>query len=307
MSAELTIIPPILITDDFLVSSTATEDEHGEYNPATTYAADEKVISTVTHRIYRSALSGNVGKDPTDLNNQFGTTVYWIDEGPTNRHAMFDGIVSTATKVASPLTVVVRPEFFDALYLDGLDADAYELTIRDAPGGNIIYYAAEDLEGSAPDDYWEYFYEPFEPLTELLVLNIEPYFAAEITLTLTKASGLVSCGLFAVGPQKPLGFAEFQAAVEPKSYSFIDINDRGDLQIIKGKATTDMRITSVLDNSAANRILKDVQEALDLPCVVIGTDLPQYGGLRVYGLISGVLTYENPKQSKLDITVKGLK
>lgn len=288
-----------------VVSSTATENEYPAWVIGTTYAIGDRCISTVTHRIYESVKESNTGKDPTDVANQSGTTAYWLDIGPTNRWAMFDSEVSTQTEIASPLTVVLRPGAFNAVYLCGLDAEAIEMTVQDEPGGNVTFSYSGTLEGSAPADYWEYFFERFRPQVDFIASGIEEYNAAEITITLTRSSGLVKCGVLAVGDLRPLGKTQRGAKAKPKSYSYIKTDDFGNTSIKRRKKATDMSATVVVDLSEANTVLQTVRDMLDVPCVWIGTGLPEYGGLRVFGLGSGEMSYE-PPVAILTLDIQGM-
>ncbi|MBP6708792.1 MAG: hypothetical protein KA223_06500 [Candidatus Accumulibacter sp.] len=303
---SLYVLPPIALTDAMFVSSTVPETDYAAYAAGTTYAVGTRCISAVTHRIYESLRASNTGNDPTAIVNRAGTAPWWLEVGPTNRWAMFDSVVSTQTTVASPLTVVLRPGQFNAVYLGGLDADQLALTVRDAPGGAVIYDATLVLEGSAPADYYEHFFDRFKPQRDYLASGLDAYYTAEITLTLTKASGSVKCGILALGDLKPLGATMYGAKAKPKTYSYIDIDDFGSLTIKRRKATTDVSLSAMLKLDEANTTLETIQSVLDVPCAWIGNDLPEYGGLRVFGLGSGELTYDLPKDCKLSLTIQGL-
>lgn len=307
MSASLSVLKPIPIADAMLVSSTAPENDHPAWSAATTYALADRVISTATHRIYESAKAGNLARDPTDINNRVGSPPWWIDVKPTNRWAMFDGSVSTQTIIASPLTVVLRPGFFNANYLGGLDAENVAITIKDAPGGTVIYSYSAALENSAPDDYYEYFFSPFNPQTDLLLNGFPPYNDAEITITLTRTSGNVKCGMAALGDLFPLGESQFGIKAKPKTYSYIKLNSYGDQEIKRGASAKDLSVVATCTLAQANAILDVITSLLDVPCVVAANDLPQYSGARTFGLIAGEMTYANAVQCEVSINVQGFK
>lgn len=306
MSAKLSVIVPNPIATNNLASSTAPENDYAVWSSATTYALGALVISTVTHRIYESMQASNLNKDPTDIKNQSGATVYWLDVGPTNRWAMFDGEVSTQTVIASPLTVVMKPGVFNSIYMAGLDADDVTITVKDAPGGNVIFSYTAALEGSAPGDYDEYFWDPFKPLSDLVVEGIEQYGSAELTLTLSKGSGTVKCGVMSTGDLRVLGKTLYGAKVKPKSYSYIKTDDFGVTKIVRRKATTDMSLTAHMDMTEAQASLGIIQSLLDVPAIWIGSNLPIYGGLRTFGLGSGEITYAGPDRAELSLSVMGV-
>ncbi|HEU0282956.1 MAG TPA: hypothetical protein VFQ99_04170 [Gallionella sp.] len=300
----LSVLVPIAITDAMFTSSTAPENDYPVW-VAGSYAVGYRCISTVTHRIYESLIASNT-KDPTDILNRTGTTPAWLDIGATNKWACLDGLVSTPTKLASPLTMVFTPGFFNALCLFGLDAENLAITVKDAPGGNVIYSDSGALESSAPGDWYEYFFDPFKPQTDFVASEIPPYNNAEVTITLTSATADVACGMLQMGDLRPLGETQYGAKAKPKTFSYIKINDFGENEIVRRKKAKDMTLSAWLKLEEANSVLETVGDMLDIPCMWIGTDLPEYTGLRVFGLGSGEVSYDHPQDCLLTVDVKGL-
>lgn len=306
MTASLSVLAPVTVDDTILTSSTVTENDYAPWSNTTSYTVNSFCISTVTHRVYQ-CLVANTGKDPTDVNNRAGTTVYWLDYGPTNRWAMFDGEVSTQTVAASPLTVVLRPGSFTGFYLAALDAGNISVTIKDAPGGVVIYTYTGALEGSQPADWDEYFFDRFKPLTDFLASGIDQYNSAEMTVTLSNtAGGTVKCGVLAVGDLRSLGQTQYGAKAKPKTYSYIKTDDFGNTSIKRRKAAKDMTATAFLDISEANTVTDLITSLLDVPAVWIASDLTEYGFLRVFGLGSGEISADGPGYCQLSLSVQGL-
>jgi hypothetical protein len=306
MSEFLSVLVAVDITDAMFISSTAPETDHAAWSSGTTYTVGQRCISTTTHRIYESLANANVGKDPTDIANRTGSTVWWQDVDPTNKWAMLDGEVSTQTVLASPLTIVIRPGFFNALYLGGVDAENLSVEVRDAPAGNIIYSFSGALEASMPPDYYEHFFDRFKPQTDFLASGIDQYNDAEVSLTLTSATGTVKLGVIALGDLRPLGKTQYGAKAKPKTYSYIKVDEFGKNKIKRRKAAKDMSLSAWLKLEEANSVLETITSLLDVPCVWIGTGLPEYTGLRVFGLGSGEISYDKPKDCLLTIDVQGL-
>jgi hypothetical protein len=219
---------------------------------------------------------------------------------------MFDGEVSTQTVAASPLTVVLRPGSFTGFYLAGLDAGTITVTVKDAPGGVVIYTYTGALEGSQPSDWDEYFFDRFKPLTDFLASDIDQYNSAEITVTLSSASGTVKCGVLAIGDLRSLGQTQYGAKAKPKTYSYIRTDDFGKTSIKRRKTAKDMDASAYLDLSEANTVTDLITELLDVPAVWIASGLPEYGFLRVFGLGSGEISPESPAQCQLSLSVQGL-
>lgn len=301
----LNVIVPTTVTDSILVSSTAPENDYAAWSAATVYAAGTRVIVAATHRIYESGQGGNQNKDPTDALNRTGTPPWWFEVKPTNRWAMFDGLINTATTIATPLTVVLRPGFIGAIYLSGLIGESCSVSIKDAPGGTVVFTYTETLENSEPPDYWEHFFSPFRQQDDLFLTDIPPYSGMEITITISSTSGNVACGFLAVGDIRPLGMTEFDAEAQPKTYSYIGEDNYGNTKIIQRPSAKSMRLTAEVDINNADYVEETVRGLQDVPAVWIGVDLANYAGLRVVGLGSGPLVYKNPRQCFLNLNVKG--
>ena len=211
------------------------------------HALGARVIVVATHRIYESGQAGNLGKDPTDIVNRTGTPPWWIEVSPTNKWEMFDGLIKTATTVATPLTVVLRPGFIDGMYFSGLVGENIDISIKDVPGGTVVYAHSETLENSQPPDYWEYFFMPFRQQDDLFLPDIPPYSNMEITVTISSTSGNVSCGFMSVGDIRMLGTTEFDAEAQPKTYSYIGDDNYGNTKIIRRPSAKNMRLTAEVD------------------------------------------------------------
>jgi len=307
MTAILTVLKPVPITTAMLTSTSATE-EVAPYAFLNTYAVGGRCRSDVTHRIYESKKAGNVGNDPTLEANRAGSTPWWQDVGPTNDWAMFDNDVSTQTVAQSPLTVVVAPGFFSSAQFFGLDADFITVTVRDKPGGAIVKTVTHELESSEPADYDEYFWDDFEPEASFAVGEIEQYYKAEATVTLTRTGGgLVRCGAMVVGDEVALGKALAQPKVKPRTFSFVSTDKFGVTSITRRKAVTDMDVTALMDVSEANSVLAAVQSLLDVPCAWKGSDSVYYAGLRCFGLGSAEITYDvAPGKCQISLNVQGV-
>ena len=306
MSASLSVLVPIPVVGSVLASSNVAEADYAPWAVGTTYAKDARCISVATHRIYQSAVAGNIGHDPTDIASRTGTTVYWIDVGPTNRHAMFDGEVSTQTSVATSLTVALRPGALNSIYAAGIDAETYSVAVTDGPGGTSVFAVSGELESSAPADYYEHFFDRFLPQTDLLVTGIPPYIGGEVVVTFSKIAGTVKCGVLAIGDLRPLGSTQFGAKAKPKTYSYIKTDELGNNSIKRRKSARDMSASARIPIREASSVLDTITELLDVPAVWVGTDLADYTGLRCYGLGSGELSYENAVEALLTLNVQGM-
>lgn len=310
------LVPVDLRPDNVFRSMSSGDEEMAEDTYASqwvagrTYAAGDRIYFYGTHRVYESVKDGNTGKDPSLVANQYnaaGAPTWWIDIGPTNRYAMFDGLVSTQTSAPSPLKITLTPGAFNGLALFGLEADAISVEVRDQPGGEVYYSETNvPLEGSAPDDYYEYFFERFKPQRQFISTGIEPYSTSEITVTLYKGSGNVKVGMLAVGDLRPVGIPQRDASVEPQDFSYVKQDAFGNATVQKRANATGMTINTKMDKDDAGAVLDTIKEVLGVPVVVVGSQADKYEWLTVFGLVSGRMSPAEYPFATLNITVKGL-
>lgn len=304
------ILVPLSISDTMMTSSTIAEPDttKGEvaWVSGTTYAVDVEVIRTQTHRVYKRAVAGAGTIPPEDDPNN------WTDIRPTNRWAAFDGEISTQSAGVTELKYVLAPGFFNAVTLYGLDGQIVEATVKDAPGGTVIFHAQVDLIEPVPD-WYEWYFSPIKSETKWLFKDILPYPDAELTLSIRSAAGVaVKCGMFALGDLRALiGSGEWGgtlggAKAEPRSFSYIKTELDGTTRIVKRRAATDTSFSVALPRSVADYALASLQEVLDTPCAVIAADSPGFQGLNNFGLVSGSMSYDSYGTATLTINVKGL-
>lgn len=307
------LVPVDVAATNSLTSTSAAyvelpEDSTTAWGANNTYGAGTR--ANRNHRVYESVRDSNVGNDPTLPASQYnaaGVATWWIDIGPTNKYAMFDGLVSTQTLAASPLIIALAPGAFNGFALFGVDADSYSITIKDAPGGNVVYSeSTTPLEASQPADYYEYFFDRFKPLRQLIRADLDEYSSAEITITLNRATGLVGLGMLAIGDLRPLGIPQREAVVSPQDFSYIKYDDFGNAVVKKRANATGISIPVVIDQDTVNSVLDTMKEVLGTPVVIVGSEKPNYEWLTVFGLVSGEVSAGPYPYSTLKLTAKGL-
>lgn len=303
---------PIEVTDAMVSSSTVAEPDAGEavWNAATAYAVDDEVIRTSTHRVYTCVVAGTDATPPEQ--SIYKTTPRWVDTRPTNKWAAFDGMTSTQTAIVTPLTYVLRPGTINAIAFYGLDGATLDVSIKDAPGGSVVYTYTQDLI-EPPLDHYDYYFGRIKTLTKVLIKDLVPYADPEVTITITAALGVtVKAGMIALGDLRTLvtegnfGGTVAGAKARPTTYSYIKTDDFGNTTIVRRSKATDLEITVPLENSDTDAALLTIQEILDVPVAVFASDAPGFTGLNTFGLVSGDVAYQGPVYSTVQISVKGL-
>lgn len=301
----MNIITPITITDAKLTSSTLAEDTTSAWTSAT-YAVGDFRHVVATHRVYKCALAGSSTVSP-ELD-----PTRWVDTRPTNKWAPFDIYTSTAAATVTTMTYVLTPGYFNAIALYGLTGSQYTLTVKDEAGGTTLYTRTGYLYAD-PIGWYEYLFGALKSVNKLVFTGIPPRPEAEVTLTITAASGeAVGLGMFAVGDYVSLagegdwGGALQGASAEPVTYSYIKTNADGTTSIVRRHAATNLRVTVALPRTEADAVLQAMQDVLDVPVAWIATDAQGYVGLTTFGIGSGSMRYDSFSVANFEINVKGL-
>lgn len=303
----MNVIVPAKITDASLISSSIPEPDTGEvaWNSGTTYAAGAEVYLASTHRRYRSVTSGNVGKNPATDTSQ---PAVWVDIGPTNKWAAFDGMVGTKSTTSSgTLSYTLRPGYITSIAMFGISGTDLSIVVKDTPGGNTIYSYSGPLDSSEVRDWYDYWFGGFRPQTDFIEFGIEPYNAAEVTISIT-GIGTLTVGAIIVGELRMLGETQKTAKSKIIDYSRYKTDEFGNTTIVTRPSARDMTATVYLPVSSAPMVEDTLDDLRGVPAVWAATDSPNYKGLRTYGLGSGSLSYDDPDWGNVSLTldIRGL-
>lgn len=273
----MSIIKPNVLTDAGLTSSTAPETDFPAWAAATAYLVGDKVIRTSTHRIYQRLIAGTTATAPElDATN-------WLDIAPTNRWAMFDSAVGTVTTVVGDLTVVIRPGAVGGIALLELAGKQAVITMKDAPAGNVIYSNTVVLDGTMITSFYDWFYEDFAQLTDLVLTDLPVHFVSnELTVSIT-GSSTVSCGVCHMGEVLDIGRTQAGAQVGIVDYSRKSVDAFGNYSITQRAFSKRSDIKLLTDAGQFNRIFRALSGIRSTPCIYIATGAPGFEPLIIYG------------------------
>ncbi|MFZ6721709.1 hypothetical protein [Undibacterium sp. Ji49W] len=297
-------VRPVTISDTMLISSTVAETDNPEWSSGTTYSLNDVVRRTVpgTHRRYQCLL-GNSGAAP-EINSS-GTSPKWLDIGPTNRWGMFDSQVGTATTTPGSVTVVLQPGSIDALGLLQLTGDSVRVSMTS--GGTTVYDRTFSLVYGAPVvDWYAYFFDPINKKSDLVITDLPPYNSGILTITITAASGNVSCGMCVMGQAFDIGNTQYGATIGIIDYSKKDIDAFGNPSITKRKFVKKMDAKVMLDASKMDLAVSTLATWRSTPVLWIGAD-NLYTSLIIFGFyrdFSVDIAY--PTTTLCSLTVEGI-
>jgi hypothetical protein len=296
------VIKPVTVTPLMILSSNATE-AYANWSAATTYAKDAKV-DYGTH-YYNSLVNSNLNNIPDVVGSTF-----WEFIGPDNKHAMFDGQISTeTTKASSPLIVTVASGIVNSIALLGLTGKSVSVVIRDGGASPPVYSRTIDLEGSIILDWYMYFFEPFEQLSEVVLTDLPPYSGAQITMTLSSGSA-VAIGEFLIGTVYALGDNSLEqgATIGIIDYSRKDTDiDTGLTTFVQRAYSKRMSGQFLIENASISGVQKILSSVRAVPSVYIGSENEDYSSLIVYGFYRDFsIDIAYPTHSFCRIEVEGL-
>jgi hypothetical protein len=303
MTSPVSFISPLAITASMITSSTAVTHSatEAEWVASTNYTVGTVVYRTAVGRRFENQIAGvnsNVPEDDADR---------WYDLGATDKTTMFDSEVSTQSIADGTLTTVFRPGAFNSMFLGALDGTSLAVTVKDAPGGSVVYSYSGSLEDSQPDDYYEYFFSPYKPVTDFFVTGLSPFANCEVTISVSAPGRIAKCGMASLGDLVTVGGPALKGvSVEPKSYARITTDARGKTSIKKGKAARDLVISALVPEDETDAVIDALTQVLGVPCAWIGTDLTRMRSMRSFGLGTGKLTYDKVKHATLSLTVQGM-
>lgn len=263
-------------TANNFVSSSVPETDYAVWNPAASYSVGTRAIRTQTHRIYENLIAG-VNATVPEL-----APTHWLDIGPTNRWAMFDKVVGTATSGTSPLTVVLTPGQINSIALQGLVAESVQVIVKDTVGGTVVFDQTIDLEFAQITDFYEWFFEPFEVRSDAVLTNIPPYPDCEVTI-IVRGATTVKVGLLVVGNSYEIGDTQYGAQIGILNFSVKSTDAFGNTTITPRGYARRMDIKVWMPAIYLNRTYQLLSELKDTPCIWIATDTSGYESMIVYG------------------------
>lgn len=265
------------------------------YSAGTSYALGDIVssISSDVHLLYKSAAAANLGNALTD-------TTKWTAWGSTNAWAMFDTTYGSQTTRADSIVVVLNlGVLVNSMFLGNMDASS--VTVLQSVSG---WTTTVSLNAHNVLTWYDWFYEAVTRVTDIATLEIPPYPASTLTVTITNTGSDAKCGLLVVGMSTIIGLTQWGVLGGILSYSGTTTDSRGNTTFLPRakakKLNFDVRITPGLETEV-HRILT---EYTDTPLVFIGST--EYGMTMVYGYLGSWQVPITNSGKNAPIEVKGL-
>lgn len=294
---NMQVIKPTTFADADLISSNAVET-YAAYSAVTTYAKDA-IVDYGTH-YYISLVNSNLNHQP-DISPTF-----WLLKGPDNTHAMFDGAVDSRTTSTSPLTVTVKTGTINSAAFINLTGTTLVITARDGSGGTVFWTETVNLDGTIIIDWYEYFFEPYDQLSDVVFTDIPPYSNCHLTMELTSGSD-VAIGQFVYGNVYDIGMTQYGASTGIRDYSVKETDIYGVTSLVQRTFSKRFNAEVMLDNPSLRKVSRLLTDLRAVPCVWIGSSDADYEPLIVYGFYRDFnIAIQYPSYSLASIEVEGL-
>ena len=214
---------------------------------------------------HTAVVQANYSRSP-DTNPDF-----WKEIGYTNPYKVLDLLRNSQSTRASPLQVTITPgERADAIGITGLAGDQVQVKVK--VGGVEKYSYTEDLRIREVLGWYDYFFQPFSTRVKFARFDLPPYSDAVIEVTVSAASGNVSCGAIVVGRSVYIGDVQLDADDDANNFSLIDRDDFGNAELQRKRSVPISNVEVLADRSLVKKI-RALRELLNaVPAIYAGLE-----------------------------------
>lgn len=293
-----------IITGSGLVYTTLTES-NPEWSSATTYALGANVLYGI-YGTYKSLQSGNLNHTPPIV-SPF-TDAYWVRTGPTNKMAMFDDQVSSASTGTSDIIFAVVGSAIDSVALLNIQASKTSIAVTDKDTKALVYHNSQQLSGGESLDWYGYFfYDADTQKTSSIYLDIPPAANSLITVKVS-GTGTISVGSYINGQIKALGNTQYGVSAGIIDYSKKETDEFGNTTFIKRNFSKRMNASVSLTNANLNRVQRILYDLRATPVLwIASTDAQFEEPLIIFGFYRDFSTeISYPTHSICNLQVEGL-
>lgn len=266
------------------------------YTVGGNFALAQIVRDPVTHLTYQSLVSANTGNALTD-------TTKWTPRGATNQRAMVDQYNNTQTTSAGPIVMVWSPQqISQGVFVGNVDADVVTITVQDAAEGVVYTEVQQLLAADSNSSLFNWLFKRMRKSTYAVSVLLPPYANAIVTITLSKASGNVKCGMMVVGSLVDVGLSKYGIGTEIKDYSTtLFAFDGTSSTTLRGFAKR-MNVDVLLSNGVIDAVQERLASMRQKPVVWLGDT--RYGCTCLFGTFSSfknIIQYLNESSMSLQI------
>ena len=188
-------------------------------------------IGTNVHELYESLVAGNVGNALTDATK-------WFLLGSTNRWKLFDAVAASQTTTPDTMTLVLAP---GVLINSIVFSNSVGLSIR-VQQSVSGYDRTINLNSHVVADWYGWFYDEIVTIDDAAFMDVPPYPASTLTITITPTGGEAACGVCILGAASYIGTAVAGPVRGINDYSRITEDAWGGLVLTPGNYSKTMTV-----------------------------------------------------------------
>jgi hypothetical protein len=303
------VLIPFAVLDANLISTSIAENDFAVWSSGTSYSIGDKVISTVTHRIYE-ALQASTAVDPT---TDVADPPYWLNIGATNRWKAFDKTISDPVTVADGVTSIVYelgafgiPS--NSVTLFGLKGRVASVVVDDATDGEVYNRDISLIDNALVNDWFSYFFQPARVKTEAIFESIPPYANADYTITVEDTSSEEpELGQIVLGQEYTLGTTGYGTSVSIEDFSRKERDAFGNAIIVERPFAKLIDFDFTVSTNEARRAAILLETVRAVPAVYYSGPETEKYGTTVYGFFrSWSINLDGPNISNVTLEVEGL-
>lgn len=282
----LKLLKTTAIADAQFVSAAVPEADHPAYSAGTTYPAGALVMHA--HSRWESLQSSNVGHTPGDA----ASSTWWLRLGPTNLWAAFDGKAATPTVLTTStgtpaLWLRTAPGVCNGVYVQGI-VGAASVRCQMHNGATQVFDQTQTLDGSLVANWYDYWFAPFDVLTDVSFEGLPPYHGGQITITVTPPAvgGTVKVANVLYGSWVELGNVEYGIGADFKDYSVKSENkDFGGYDLVQRDYTSVPSYPLVVEKKHFRRVWSTLAAMRATPTIFRATGDVELTPLNGFGFI----------------------
>lgn len=293
------LIKPFPVTGSVLASSNVPESEYPVWSSTLTFSLGDRVIDSSVHRIYESLVNSNSNLLPSTHPTS------WVEVGPTNRWAMFDDEIGTATSLSGPITVVLTPES-PATALALLGVTGHSVSVSMVWEGTTVYDTVIPLtDVNNNSDWYSYFYEGTVARTSVVLMDLPSYSGAEIHISVEAFAAGSAIGMCLIGTSKNFGITQYGASMSIDDYSKKDRDEFGRVTITPREYSKKGRFSFEVPHNQYDMVFQYLASVRSSRVLYVGTD--SFESTLIYGFyksFDAVIPY--PTYSVYNLEIEGL-
>ena len=244
-----------------------------------------------------------------------GAAQYWLkdENAPTNRMAPFDDYLFTKARREGSLTYVLNPGFVTGFAIYGIEADSYEFTYRESPGGAVLVSSGGTLYEQA-FGLWEYLFGDLQKADKWTSPDLPLRPNGELTITLTRnvPTEIAALGWLGVGkwhsflsPGRTRGGTQYGIEVTPKDYGYYKQNDDGTYRRKAGRKAKNVTGSAVISAAQAPFAEEVLRRVSGSAVAVDFSDLPKYSHLSTVGFVTGSVASDTWATASINFKIEG--